>query len=178
MKPTNVTSTTNSTISLIAAWDENGVIGNKGAMPWHLPADLKHFKALTLGKPILMGRRTFEAIGKPLPGRRNLVLTRSADFEADGVEVFYTLDDAFWACADCDEIMVIGGGELYRQALPMADRLYLTRIHAELDGDTFFPDFDESQWKLVEETRRESDARNAYALSFRTFMRNHGSQLG
>ncbi len=128
-----------SEIVLVAAVAENGVIGQGGVMPWHLPADLAHFKRVTWGHPILMGRRTFEAIGRALPGRRNIVLTRDPDFSAPGIETASSLEQALERIGEAAQVMVIGGAELYRIALPLAQRIYLTRIHASPEGDTFFP---------------------------------------
>ncbi|WP_115719949.1 type 3 dihydrofolate reductase [Gallaecimonas mangrovi] len=159
-------------LSLVAAMAKNRVIGRDNDMPWHLPADLKHFKAVTLGKPVIMGRKTFESIGRPLPGRRNLVISRQSDFKPDGVEVFASLDDALVAVADAEEAMVIGGGQIYQQALPKADRLYFTFIDATIDGDTQFPDWDkEEKWKLIKESHSLADQLNAYDLTFLTFER-------
>ncbi len=126
-------------VSLIAAMAENRVIGGGGAIPWHLPADLRHFREITMGHPVIMGRRTYASIGGPLPGRRNLVLSRSSGFRAEGVEVFASLEEALAACTGAEEVFVCGGGEVYREALPLSDRIYLTIIHREYDGDTRFP---------------------------------------
>ncbi|MBN8727499.1 MAG: dihydrofolate reductase [Xanthomonadales bacterium] len=153
-------------ISLIAALDRNRAIGRGGTMPWHLPADLKHFKALTLGKPTLMGRKTALAIGRALPGRDNLVLSRRDAAPYPGQVLVRSLDEAI-AHADGQELAVIGGGEVYRITLPRATRLHLTWIDTEVpDADTWFPEFDPAEW--VETGRREhaADARNAYAMSF------------
>lgn len=147
-------------ICLIAALAANRVIGKDNAMPWHLPADLKRFKALTLGHAVLMGRKTYESIGKPLPGRRNLVITRNRDYRAPGCEVVHSLDAALAACPGADVIFVIGGAELYRQALPRARRLEFTEIHAEFDGDTRFPQFASEEWR---ETARECHGTEAGA---------------
>lgn len=136
-------------LALIAAVAHNGVIGRGGELPWRIPADLKYFKAITMGKPMIMGRRTFESIGKALPGRANIVVTRSADFSADDVEVAGNLDQALEIAAGtgADEVMVIGGGEIYAAALPRADRLYLTEVHIDAAGDVRFPAFDRAQWR-------------------------------
>ncbi len=153
-------------ISLVAALDRKRAIGRGGTMPWHLPADLKHFKALTLGKPILMGRRTALAIGRALPGRENLVLSRGDVAPYPGQVLVRSLEEAI-AHADGRDLAVIGGGEVYRISLPRATRLHLTWIDAEVSGaDTWFPEFDADEW--VETGRREhpADARNAYAMSF------------
>ncbi|MEO0997584.1 MAG: type 3 dihydrofolate reductase [Pseudomonadota bacterium] len=152
-------------VSMIAAVADNGVIGANGALPWHLPADLRHFKATTLGKPVVMGRRTFESIGRPLPGRRNLVLSRRREFAADGVERVESIAAALALAGTVDEVVVIGGGRVYAEALPLAQRLYLTQIHAPIDGDTFFPALTATEW--VESDRREvagGDAPFAYSI--------------
>lgn len=155
-----------SEIVLVAAVAENGVIGQDGAMPWHLPADLAHFKRVTWGHPILMGRRTFEAIGRALPGRHNIVLTRKPGFGAPGIETAASLEQALSLCGDAKQIMVIGGAELYRAALPIARRIYMTRIHSRPEGDVFFPDLDPSQWREVESENRPTDETHPYSLSF------------
>lgn len=149
----------------------NGVIGKDNGLPWHLPADLKHFKATTLGKPILMGRKTYQSIGKPLPGRTNIVLTRDARWSATGTVVVGTLPEALRVAADAPELAVIGGAEVFRLFLPVARRLHLTRILADFDGDTFFPPLDEG-W--IELARRDyaPDAANAYAMQFVTLERS------
>jgi dihydrofolate reductase len=139
-------------ICLIAALAANGVIGKNNALPWHLPADLKHFKALTLGHPVVMGRKTYESIGRPLPGRRNLVITRNRGYSAQDCEVVHSLDAAIAACRGAQEIFVIGGAELYRESLPRAHCLELTEIRANVEGDTTFPEFSRSEWH---ETGRE-----------------------
>lgn len=127
-------------ISLIAAVAENGVIGRKGALPWHIPSDLKRFNAVTRGHTVIMGRKTFESIGRPLPGRRNIVLTRQQDYQAEGCEIVHDLDSAFAACAGEAEVFIGGGGEVYAATIPLADRIYLTRVKAAVEGDTFFPE--------------------------------------
>ncbi len=153
-------------LSIIAALSRNRVIGKNNQLPWRLPADLKHFKAVTLGKPVIMGRKTFESIGKPLPGRDNIVVTRDPKFHADGIAVAHSLDDALAQTHATPEIMLIGGAQLYMQALPRAQRLYLTLIHADFDGDAHFPDYDPADWR---ETAREDhvpDENNPYRYSF------------
>jgi len=145
-------------VSLIVAVSQNNVIGRDNQLPWHLPEDLKYFKAVTMGKPLLMGRKTFESIGRPLPGRTNIVITRDSAWTADGVEVATDIDAALAAgkkackASGSDEIMVIGGDQIYRVFLPFADRLYLTRVEAEVEGDAFFPEVDLSDWEQVAET--------------------------
>jgi dihydrofolate reductase len=141
--------------SLIVAMSENRVIGRDNGLPWHIPEDLRFFKTVTMGKPIIMGRKTFESIGRPLPGRRNIVVSRDPGYSAKGVDVRRSLDDAIALAAGSaretgqDEIFVIGGGTIFEAALPIADRIYLTRIHARIEGDVFFPEIDPLIWKEV-----------------------------
>ncbi len=158
-------------LTLIAAMAKNRIIGAVGGMPWHLPADLAHFKRVTMGHPVLMGRKTFESIGRPLPGRRNIVLSRSATGLPDGVEQFSSLDQALAALTDSVSVMVIGGGEIYRQTLAQANRLVLTFIDADIDGDTRFPEFASSDWRLSQMQARPADERNAHPLVFAEFER-------
>ena len=153
-------------ISLIAAMDKNRVIGKNNALPWHLPADLKHFKELTIGKPIIMGRKTFASIGKPLPKRTNIILTRDHDLHAEGCIIAHSLDDAIKAAGNVEEIVVIGGAEIFKQFLPHAQKMYLTTIDAAFDGDIKFPEWDHAEWK---ETMREEyypDKNNKYHHCF------------
>lgn len=134
-------------VSLIAAVARNGVIGRDNALPWHLPEDLKHFRTLTIGHPVIMGRRTYQSIGRPLPGRRNMIISRDPRFRADGCETFPSLERALEACAHTtDEVFIIGGAQLYAHALPAAQRLYLTEIDRDVPGDTCFPSFDRQRW--------------------------------
>lgn len=156
-------------LCLVVATDEAGLIGRQGQLPWRLPNDLKHFKQLTLGKTILMGRKTWESLGRPLPQRENWVLTRDATFYPDGARVFPDLKSALTA-AD-GELTIIGGGELYRQTLPLAQTLYLTEVHARLDGDAWFPPLDRQQWRETARERHEADERHAHAYSFVTLER-------
>ena len=149
-------------ISLIVAMDRRGIIGAGGSLPWRLADDLQRFKAITMGKPLIMGRKTHESIARPLPGRRNLVLTRQRDYRAPGCEVCHDPDGALAACAGRDEVMVIGGAALYAAFLPRAGRIYLTRVQAEVAGDTRFPPFDESAWRELERRDYPADARNEY----------------
>lgn len=160
-------------ISMIAAMAHDRVIGLDNQMPWHLPADLAHFKRVTLGKPVLMGRKTFESIGRPLPGRRNLVISRNPDYRADGVEVIDSVDAALALLAgnDVAELMVIGGGHLYGQLLPRADRLYLTRIDLAVEGDTRFPAFDEGDWSCIKRESHQPDEKNPHPYRFETWQR-------
>jgi len=162
-------------VSLIAAVAENGVIGNANALPWRLPADLKRFRRLTLGHPIIMGRRSFESIGRPLPQRQNIVVTRGT-LNAAGCVVAHTLADAFASVADGVEVFVIGGGDIYTQTIGRADRIYLTEVHARIDGDTYFPNFDRRHWRETERERHEPDAEHGYAYSFVTLERDHERQ--
>lgn len=159
-------------LSAVAAMSENRVIGRDGDLPWSLPDEMAQFRALTLGHAVIMGRSTFESNGgKPLPHRRNLVLTRQKDFSADGAEVFATLDAALDAAADDCEPFITGGAEIYRLALPRLDRIYLTVVHADLDGDTFFPDLDEADWHVNDARHHPADARHAHAFTVRTLDR-------
>lgn len=154
-------------LTAVVAATDNNVIGRDNGMPWHLPADLQHFKAVTLGKPVLMGRRTFEAIGRPLPGRRNLVLSRDPGFTAAGIESFVTLDAALAAAGEVEELMVIGGQAVYELALPRVRRIHLTRLHMQVPGDAYFPDLPATQWReLSRSERRPADERNACEMSF------------
>ena len=153
-------------ITLVVAHTENRVIGDRGGMPWHLPADLAHFKATTLGKPMIMGRRTFESIGKALPGRRSIVVTRVATWSAPGAEVAHSIDQALALCKGEAEVSIIGGGELFSALLPRATRIHQTIIHTELDGDTYFPELDPGAWREISRESRPPDDRNAYGLSF------------
>ena len=158
-------------ISIIVAASANDVIGRQGELPWRLSDDLKHFKALTMGKPIVMGRKTWESIGRPLPGRKNIVVTRQRGFRADGCDVVGSLEDAVAAAGDADEIVVIGGSQVYALALPLAERLYLTRVHADVEGDASFPAVDATRWCLVADEHHDADERNEYDFSFRVYDR-------
>ncbi len=158
-------------VSLVVAVAENGVIGRDNALPWRLPNDLRFFKKTTLGHPILMGRATFESIGRPLPGRLNLVLSRNADLHIEGCTVVHSLDEAIAASTDASELMVIGGAQVYAQVLPSADRIYLTRVHGDVEGDTWFPAFDATQWRAESSERHEADDQHAHAYSFITLQR-------
>ena len=153
-------------ISLIVAMDRRGVIGLDGALPWRLSADLRNFKALTMGKPLVMGRKTHESIGRPLPGRQNVVLTRQEGYASAGCTVVHDVEGALAACAGFEEVMVMGGAALYEQFLPRAGRIYLTRVQAEVNGDTLFPPFDERAWIEVERRDHPADERNEYPCSF------------
>jgi dihydrofolate reductase len=159
-------------LELVLAVAENDVIGRGNQLPWHLPADLRHFKSLTLGKPMLMGRRTYESIGKALPGRTNIVLSRSAEFAPSDCVVVKTLAAARIAAGLQPALMVIGGAEIYRQCLPVASRIHLTLIHARIeDGDTVFAGWRGREWDESSRERHEADDKNAYAYSFITLER-------
>ena len=156
---------------IVAALSENHVIGKEGDLPWHLPADLAHFKRVTTGGCVVMGRRTFESLGgRPLPKRRNLVLTRRAGWSHEGVEVVHSLDEAIERAGESD-LYILGGEEVYRQALPRCERMHLTLVHATVEGDTFFPEWDPDEWRLVEARRHEADERNALAMTFQEWRR-------
>ena len=154
-------------IALIAAVARNGVIGRGGSLPWRIPADLQYFKATTMGKPMIMGRRTFQSIGKALPGRASIVVTRRADFAADDVDVAADLDQALTIAArhGGDEVVVIGGGEIYAAALPRADRIYLTEVHIDAEGDVHFPALDRAQWRELSRDDHPADG-DSPAYSF------------
>ncbi len=153
-------------IALIVAMAENRVIGRNNTLPWHLSADLKHFRKLTTGKPIIMGRRTHESIGRPLPERTNIVITRDRHFRSAGCLVVHSVDEALQAAGDADEVMVMGGAQLYEQMLERADRIYLTRVHAEVEGDTWFPALDDAQWCETACESFSADERNDHDYSF------------
>jgi len=160
-------------ISLIVAAAQNNVIGKNNTMPWHLPDDLKHFRTLTDGHVIIMGRKCFESIGKPLPNRRNIIITRDQTYEAPGCEVSSSYDEAvmFAGKDHPQEIFVIGGGEIYKLAMKSANRIYMTRVHADIDGDIYFPEIDPALWKETEREEHLADERHPYPFSFETFER-------
>lgn len=153
-------------IAIVAAMDRNRLIGDGDRLPWRLPADMRRFRALTMGKPIIMGRRTHESIGTVLPGRRNMVLSRDPDYRAPGCDVFPDLDAALADCDDGDEPMIIGGAQVYAEALPRAARMHLTLLHDAFRGDTWFPEFDSSEWREIHRERHEAgeDAPCAYTF--------------
>jgi dihydrofolate reductase len=164
-------------LALIWAMAENRVIGRDNSLPWRLPNDMRHFMQTTMGRPVIMGRKTFESMKAPLPGRTNIVMTQNPQWQRDGVQVVATLDEAI-AVAESqglidgiDEVMVIGGAQVYELALPMADRLYLTLVHAEPQGDVFFPNVDLSAWQVVHEQRCEADERHSSAYTFQILER-------
>ncbi|WP_404342930.1 type 3 dihydrofolate reductase [Pseudoalteromonas mariniglutinosa] len=154
---------------MIAAMANNRIIGKDNQMPWHLPADLQHFKKVTMDKPVIMGRKTFESIGRPLPGRRNIIITRNSDYSAAGIEVVNSPEAALALISDVEEVMVIGGGNIYQQFLADADTLYLTFIDLDVEGDTQFPNYEKvAQWQLREEQKKQPDNKNSYAYTFVT----------
>ena len=159
-------------IALIVAMAENRTIGRDNQLPWHLPDDLAYFKRTTMGKPIIMGRKTFDSIGRPLPGRPNLVITRQTAWQPEGVTVCNSLEQALTlgrslaVAAGVDEAMVIGGSEVYRQALPFASKLYLTQVHAEISGDAHFPHIEQGDWQKISEDRRAAGGSNPHDYSF------------
>jgi len=158
-------------ISIIAAASTNNAIGVQGRLPWKLSDDLKRFKKLTMGKPIIMGRSTWESIDQPLSGRQNIILTRQADFVAHGCDVVASVEDALEIAGDSEEIMIIGGGQIYELFLPMASRLHITRVHAEIDGDVFFPEIDVRVWQLVSSEEHEADVLNQFPFAFMSYER-------
>lgn len=159
-------------IALIWAMAEDGIIGVDNGLPWKLPADMQWFRRHTLGKPIVMGRRTFQSFGsRPLPQRLNIVISRDPQYRAEGVAVVGDIDQALVVAGEVEEVMVIGGASLYAQTLPLADRLYVTRVHANVPGDTRFPEVDWSRWREVAREERPADEKNVHALSFLVFER-------
>ena len=156
-------------VNIIVAVSDNGVIGRGGGLPWRLPDDLRRFKALTIGHPVIMGRRTWESLGRPLPGRRNIVVTRNRAYAAQGVEIAGSLQKALAQVADAAEVFVIGGASLYADALPLAHRLYLTRVHAEVEGDVRFPAWSPDDWQEVEADAHPADAQHPFAFTALVF---------
>ncbi|MCW8943355.1 MAG: type 3 dihydrofolate reductase [Sedimenticola sp.] len=158
-------------ISLIAAMDEGRVIGCKNSLPWRLPADLQHFKKLTIGKPIIMGRKTWESLPGLLPDRPHIVITGSRSYQAEGCQVVHSIAQALDVAGSVDEVMVVGGANLYQQMLASADRLYLTQVHTQVEGDAYFPLYDETAWRVVERSAHQADERNAFDYTFLTLDR-------
>lgn len=160
-------------LSLIAAIGKNNELGKENKLLFSLPEDMKHFKEVTTGHPVLMGRKTFESIGRPLPNRRNIVITRDMNYQADGIEVVHSLDEALEQSKNTEEeIFVIGGGEMYKQALPFADKLYLTFVETSVDNaDTFFPEFDANEWEEVSKERHEADDKHQWPFTFVEYKR-------
>lgn len=159
------------TVSIVVAIAENNAIGKNNELLWYLPTDLKHFKQLTSGRTIIMGRKTFDSIGKPLPNRRNIVITRSAGMEIPGAEVVNTLDQALALCTTEEEVFIVGGAEIYRQAMDKTDKIYLTRVHAQYAADAFFPEIDQKNWDEVDTEPHQPDEKNNLAYTFSTLLR-------
>jgi dihydrofolate reductase len=161
------------TISLIVAAATNNAIGKDGNLPWHLPNDMKHFKNITWGLPVVMGRKTFESLRKALPGRKNIVISRQPGWKADGVITVRNIDDAMFVARETDakEVMVIGGGEIYKALFEKARRIYLTRVEAEPEADTFFPPIKQGEWNLISQQNYEADEKNAFNYSFQVWER-------
>lgn len=159
-------------ISLIWAMDDNRLIGVENRLPWKLPADMKWFRRHTLGKPIIMGRKTFDSFGaRPLPERTNIIVTRDKSYQAEGAVVVYSIEDAIQAAGDAEEVMIIGGASFYQQMLSRADRLYITQVHGDFKGDAWFPEFDMNSWQELTREEHPVDEKNAYACSFLSFER-------
>ncbi len=164
-------------IALVAAVAENDVIGLDGELPWHLPDDLKFFKRLTSGHVVIMGRKTFETVGHALPDRWNVIVTRNPQYHRADATVVHSIEEALQVTRGADHVFVVGGSEIYRLALPYADRMYLTIVHGEFEGDTVFPEFDTAEWKLEQDERREADAKHTYAFSFRRYDRKEKARV-
>ncbi|WP_066299676.1 dihydrofolate reductase [Bacillus sp. FJAT-29937] len=158
-------------LSLIVAHDRNKLIGKENQLPWHLPNDLAFFKKTTMGKTMIMGRNTFESIGKPLPGRKSIVLTRQNNFKFEGVEIINDLDSLRKFQELDDEYLIIGGEEIFKQTLPLIDKMYVTYIDEAFEGDTFFPEVNENEWNLISEEKGMKDSKNPYDYYFRTYVR-------
>ena len=157
-------------LNIIVAVSENNVIGRKNDLPWHLPDDLQYFKDKTKGHPIIMGRKNFESIGRVLPGRQNIIITRQLNYAVDGCDVVGSLEEAIQAAQGAEDIFVIGGGEIYKQALPFVDRVYLTRVHADIEGDVYFPELG-PEWKDLSAEHHEADERHAHAFTYYVYER-------
>ena len=160
-------------ISIIVAFDENHLIGKDNALPWHLPADLKHFKSITMGHHMIMGRKTFESIGKPLPGRVSVVITRQKNLEFEGCITVHSFEEALEKIKSEDEIFIIGGAEIFKYSLPLATDLYITQIHHKFDGDTYFPEIEASKWKEVSRSDHFADEKNNWDYSFIQYTRQN-----
>ena len=158
-------------ISMIVAMAENRAIGKNNELLWHLPKDFQHFKSVTMGKPILMGRKTFESIGKALPGRKNIVITRDNNFTAEDIVIVHSITAALEATEEFDDVMVIGGASFYEQMLPVTETLYLTVVHQDFEADAFFPEIKTEEWEVVEQVKHEADEKHAYPYSFITYRR-------
>lgn len=157
--------------SIVVAISANNAIGKNNQLLWHLPADLKHFKAITTGHPIIMGRKTFDSIGRPLPNRRNIVITRNSDLKIEGVEIVNSIADALSLCEKENEVFIIGGAEIYKHALAFTDRIYLTTVHQVYEADAFFPEINEKEWKTIHQEYHPADEKNSVAYTFSTLER-------
>lgn len=161
-------------ISIIAAVSNNNVLGRDNQIIWQIPADLQYFKSITQGHVVIMGRKTFESLEKPLSNRTNIVVTRQHDYAGEGIIIAHSVQEAIKKARNFneEEIFIIGGGEIYRQCLPFTDRIYLTKIHAVYAGDTYFPEFDEDEWKVIKEEHHEADQKNKHPYTFLVYQRN------
>ena len=159
------------TISHLVAASENNVIGKDNHLPWHLPNDFKYFKNKTWGMPVIMGRNTYESLDKPLPGRFNIVITAKQDWKRNDVIVAHSIDEAIGKAreTDCKEIFIIGGGEIFKQSIGIINKIYLTRVHTTVEGDTFYPEIDKTEWKLISEDLHSADEKHAFAYTFQTW---------
>lgn len=158
-------------LALIVATDQQGLIGRDNDLPWQLSADLRYFRKVTMGKPIIMGRNTHESIGRALPGRKNIILTKNRKYTAQGCTIVYSIEEALKECKDAEEAMVMGGASLYQQFLPTADKLYLTLVHASLEGDTWFPEWYSKEWQQISREDHLADTKNEYPYSFIVYER-------
>lgn len=158
-------------VSSIVAISENNAIGKDNQLLWRLPADLKHFKEITTGHPVIMGRKTYESVGRPLPNRRNILITRNTALQIEGVEVVNTLEQALALCEGTEEVFIVGGAEIYKMAMPVTDQIFLTVVKGVFDADTFFPVLDPEVWKETEAVSFEPDEKNAYGYTFSTLIR-------
>ncbi|MBZ9651994.1 dihydrofolate reductase [Psychroflexus montanilacus] len=158
-------------ITMVAAAAENNALGKNNDLVWHLPDDFKRFKAITSHHHIVLGRKTFESFPKLLPNRKHIVITRQTDYKREGIEVVHSLEEALQSCAGEEEVFIIGGGEIYKQAMPYADKIELTRVHASFEADAFFPEIDESKWKLVNKEVHKQDERHKYDFSYLTYLK-------
>jgi len=153
-------------LAIIVATDEQGLIGKNNDLPWKLSADLQYFRRVTMGKPLIMGRNTHDSIGRALPGRKNIIVTKNERYQVNDCTIVHSISDALLACDQADEVMVMGGASLYEQLLPIADKLYLTQVHASLAGDTWFPEWNKNEWSEIKREDHLADDRNQYDYSF------------
>ena len=159
------------TVSLIVALSENNVIGKGNTLPWRLSADLKRLKGLTMGHHIIMGRKTWESLGRPLPGRKHVIITRSKDYEVEGATVVHSIEEALEASKGDDQVFIFGGGEIFKMALPFVEKIYMTRVHKHIEGDAFFPKLDDGDWKEILREDHRADEKNEYDYSFIDYQR-------